>query len=72
MIENYKGRLRSRERWEMRLARQIEIRSCRALLRKSTLSSLMVEMTTGSLIDNSHSWEEDGLEGNKTTNRETN
>lgn len=73
MIENYnQGRLRSRERWEMRLARQIEIRSCRAWLRKSTLSQLMVEMTKGSLIDNSHSWEKDGPERNKTTNRETN
>jgi hypothetical protein len=32
----------------------------------------MVETTKGLLIENSHGWEEGGLERNKATSRETN
>lgn len=48
----------------MRIEKQMEVRSCRALLRKLVLFWQMVEATKGFLIANSHGWEEDGLERN--------
>lgn len=61
------GVLRSRERQKMRLERQAEIRSCRAL-KKLISSWWMVETTKGLLIENSHGWQEGGLERNKANN----
>lgn len=46
----------------MRLEGQIKMRSCRVLLRKSTLSWQIVETTKGFLIENCHGWKEGGLE----------